>query len=58
MIKCETVGNRRTEKVGKGKELKRGRQEIKTMCNKRKGKTKSCNRESIGFEKALGLGFM
>ena len=41
MIKCETVGNRRTEKVGKGKELKRGRQEIKTMCDKRKGKKKS-----------------
>ena len=40
MIKCEIVGNRRTEKVGKGKELKRGRQEIRTVCNKRKGKTK------------------
>ena len=41
MIKCEIVGNRRTEKVGKGKELKRGRQEIITVCSKRKGKTKS-----------------
>ena len=40
MIKCETVGNRITEKVGKGKELKRGRQEIRIVCNKRKGKTK------------------
>ena len=45
MIKCETVGNRRTEKVGKGKEQTRGRQEIKTVCNK------SWNRESKGFEK-------
>ena len=41
MIKCETVGNRRTENVVKGKELKRGRQEIKTVCNQRKGKTKN-----------------